>query len=178
MQGMNGSPMNGLMTGAFTGQELRINDIDYRTGKLDAFRQFHLFRKLMPLFSGMGETAATQIARAAAAAGAPDEVVQWSSLGPIAQAVSEMSQADSEFIIKTCLAVCTRKNPTGQWVRVTAPNGELMFEDIDLMGMLQLTFAVIQGNLGGFFPARLPNDSGQGEAQQSTPLTPPMVNTG
>jgi len=168
--GMNGnSVMSGLMTGAFTGQELRINDIDYRTGKLDAFKQFHLFRKLMPLFSGMGETAASQIARAAAAAGASDDVVQWTLLGPIAQAVSEMSQQDSEFIIKTCLAVCTRKNPGGQWVRVTAPNGELMFEDIELMGMLQLTFAVIQDNLGTFFPGRPQNDSDQGAVQPSTP---------
>jgi hypothetical protein len=149
-------------------EEVRINDIDYRTGKLDAFKQFHLFRKLMPLFSGMGTSAATQVTQAAAAAGASDEVIQWSSLGPIAQAVAEMSQGDSEFIIKTCLGVCQRKNPAGTWVRVTANNGELMFEDIDLMGMLQLTFAVIQDNLGGFFPGRLPN--GLDEAvQQSTP---------
>jgi len=169
MQGMNGNGFDafnagGLMNGAFTGQEIQINDISYRSGKLNAFQQFHLFRKLMPLFSGMGQTAAANIA-AAAAAGASEEVIRWSTLGPLSQAVSEMSQADSEFVLKMCLSVCTRRNPTGQWARVTAPNGELMFEDIDLMAMMQLTFAVIQDNLGAFFPGNPVNNSEAGVDQ-------------
>jgi len=167
MQGMNGT--NGLMSGAFTGQELQINDIWYRSGKLTAFQQFHLFRKLMPLFSGMGETAAANIVKQASQVGAPDDVVRWAALGPLAQAVSEMSQQDSEFIVRTCLSVCTRKNPAGQWSRVTAPSGDLMFEDIDLMAMMQLTFAVIQDNLGTFFPGRPLSDSEGESAQPSTP---------
>ena len=151
-------------------EELEINDVWYRTGKLDAFKQFHLFRKLMPLFSGMGETAASNVAHAAAAAGASEDLVRWSSLGPIAQAVAEMSQQDSEFIIKTCLAVCHRKNPVGQWVRVATPQGDLMFEDIDLQTMLQLSFAVIQDNLAPFFPGRSPNGSaGEPVVSPSTP---------
>lgn len=141
-------------------EEFEINDVWYRTGKLDAFKQFHLFRKLMPLFSGMGETAASQVAQAAQAAGASDDVIRWSSLGPIAQAVAEMTQQDSEYIIKTCLAVCQRKNPVGQWTRLTTPQGDLMFEDIDLQVMLQLAFAVIQDNLAPFFPGRSLNGSG------------------
>jgi hypothetical protein len=60
-----------------------------------------------------------------------------------------------------------RKNPTGQWVRIATPTGELMFEDIDLSIMLQLSFAVIQDNLQGFFPGRSLNGSGA-EAGQST----------
>jgi len=151
-------------------QEVEYNGIKYRTGKLDAFKQFHLFRKLMPLFSGMGETAAMQVM------GGETEVnenaVRWAALGPISQAVSEMSQSDSEFILRTCLSVCLRQNPTGQWVKFTAPNGELMFEDLDLMGMLQLTFAVIQDNLGNFFPAQNPNGSGGGTTVSVT--NPPI----
>jgi hypothetical protein len=147
-------------------EELELGGTWYRTGKLDAFKQFHLFRKLMPLFSGMGETAAVRIAREA---GANNEVLNWAGLGPIAQAVAEMSQADSEFIIKTCLTVCQRKNPTGQWVRVTTPQGDLMFEDIDLQVMLQLSFSVIQDNLAPFFPGRSLNGSGAEVAPASNP---------
>lgn len=150
-------------------EELELDGVWYRTGKLDAFKQFHLFRKLMPLFSGMGETAAAQVARAAQAAGASEELVRWSSLGPVAQAVAEMSQQDSEFIIKTCLAVCQRKNPVGQWVRLTTNSGELMFEDIDLQVMLSLSFTVIQDNLAPFFPGRPANGLDQEVAQPSTP---------
>jgi hypothetical protein len=169
MQGMDYNAASGLMNGAFTGQELQINDVWYRSGKLDAFKQFHLFRKLMPLFSGLGETAATNLVNNAVKAGASEETARWASLGPIAQAVSEMSQQDSEFIIKTCLGVCARKNPVGQWSRITAPNGELMFEDIDLMTMLQLAFAVIQDNLGTFFPGQPLSDSGGESVPTSNP---------
>jgi hypothetical protein len=150
-------------------EELELKDTWYRTGKLDAFKQFHLFRKLMPLFSGMGETAAVRVARAAGAVGASDGVVGWASFGPVAQAIADMTQTDSEFIIKTCLAVCQRKNPTGQWVRLTTPQGDLMFEDIDLEVMLSLSFAVIQENLAPFFPGRSLNGSGAEVAQPSNP---------
>jgi hypothetical protein len=69
--------------------------------------------------------------------------------------------------MKTCLAACHRKNPLGQWVRVTTPQGDLMFEDIDLEVMLQLAFAVIQDNLASFFPGRPLNGSGAEVAQPS-----------
>jgi hypothetical protein len=149
-------------------EELELEGTWYRTGKLDAFKQFHLFRKLMPLFSGMGETAATQVARAATTTG-DSNAVRWASFGPVAQAIADMSQQDSEFIIKTCLAVCLRKNPVGQWVRLATPQGDLMFEDIDLGVMLQLSFAVIQDNLAPFFPGRSLNGSGVEVGQTSNP---------
>lgn len=148
-------------------EELELAGTWYRTGKLDAFKQFHLFRKLMPLFSGMGETAATNLA--VAANGGDTSASRWSALGPIANAVADMSQQDSEFIIKTCLAVCQRKNPVGQWVRVTTQQGDLMFDDIDLQVMLQLSFAVIQDNLATFFPGRSLNGSGAEAVQPSSP---------
>jgi hypothetical protein len=150
-------------------EELELEGTWYRTGKLDAFKQFHLFRKLMPLFSGMGETAASQLAAAASNTNVPEGAVRWSSFGPVAQAIADMSQQDSEFIVKTCLAVCTRKNPVGQWVRLATPQGDLMFEDIDLGIMLQLSFAVIQDNLAPFFPGRPLNGSGAEVAQTSNP---------
>jgi len=139
-------------------QEIEYAGIKYRTGKLDAFKQFHLFRKLMPLFSGMGETAATQ-AMATDASNTNENAVRWAALGPVSQAIAEMSQTDSEFIIRTCLGACQRQNPAGQWVAVTTPQGAIMFEDIDLLGMLQLSFAVLQDNLSSFFPGLNPNGS-------------------
>jgi hypothetical protein len=147
-------------------QELELGTSRYRTGRLDAFKQFHLFRKLMPVFSGMGETFSdigptdgTNVAM---------DANFWSALGPVATAVAEMSQQDSEFILKTCLHVVSRWN--GQaWVRITMPSGELMFEDIDMMEMLQLTFAVLQDNLSGFFSAPLPNTS-EGAGDQVLPF--------
>ena len=130
-------------------QEVEVDGRQYRTGKLDAFKQFHLVRKLMPLFSGLGETFA----------GLPSSDQGssfWKSLAPIAQAVAEMSTEDSEWILKTCLTVVTVNNGR-TWVPVTTPQGALMFEDLEMPVMLQLAFTVIQDNLGGFFPGPQPN---------------------
>jgi Phage tail assembly chaperone protein, TAC len=146
-------------------QEVEIGGNRYRTGKLDAFKQFHLFRKLMPVLSGMGETFSDM----------PEGEVQvnekfWSAMGPVATAVAEMSQQDSEFILKTCLQTVSLWNGA-TWVRITAANGDLMFEDIDMMGMLQLTFEVIKDNLGSFFGAPLPNGSAAGESTFPSPTS-------
>jgi hypothetical protein len=135
-------------------QELEIGMRKYRTGKLDAFKQFHLVRKLLPLFSGLGETTATL--------SPSGDASFWNSLGPVAQAISDMSVEDSEWIIKTCLSMCSTFNGR-TWVPVMTPQGDFMFEDMDLQAMLQLAFAVIQDNLGAFFPAPQTNGLG-GEA--------------
>jgi hypothetical protein len=140
--------------------ELEVEGRQYRTGKLNAFKQFHLMRKLLPLFSGMGESLSQMPATVGSGEGQ-----FWHSLSPIAQAVADMSDDDSEWIIKTCLAAVTVFNGRN-WVPVATPTGELMFEDIDLSQMLQLAFGVIQENLGNFFPGALPNGS-DGEAQAS-----------
>jgi hypothetical protein len=145
-------------------QEVEIGGHRYRTGKLDAFKQFHLFRKLMPVLSGMGETFSDMQGEV--------ELNEkfWSAMGPVATAVAEMSQQDSEFILKTCLQTVSIWNGTN-WVRITAANGELMFDDIDMMGMLQLTFEVIRDNLGSFFGAPLPNGSAAGEQAFPSPMS-------
>jgi len=133
-------------------QEVDIGSRRYRTGKLDAFKQFHLFRKLMPILSGLGESFGAESGES--------EAAFWSSLGPVATAIAEMSQQDSEFILKTCLMACTTWNGNG-WVRVMGNNGEMMFEDISMMDMLQLSFEVVKDNLGLFFPGPNPQNSEQ-----------------
>ena len=138
--------------------EVELGGQRYRTGRLDAFKQFHLFRKLMPILSGLGETSAQQELLTAEAS----EASFWGSLGPVATSIAEMSQQDSEFILKTCLNVVQVWN--GQtWVRVTSSTGDLMFEDIGMMEMLRLSFEVIKDNLSGFFSGPRPNGSAAGD---------------
>jgi hypothetical protein len=144
--------------------EHEINGRQFRTGKLSAFRQFHLMRKLLPLFSGMGESFAEM----------PGNVITgegqfWHSLGPVAQAIADMSDQDSEWIIKTCLSVVSVFNGRS-WVALTTEQGDLMFNDIDMQVMLQLSFQVVQENLGSFFPAPQPNGL-DGEVQPSASVS-------
>lgn len=126
-------------------QDVEIDGRQYRTGKLDAFKQFHLVRKLMPLFSGLGETYAGMSPEAASEGGF------WKSLAPIAQAISEMSTEDSEWILKTCLSA-VRVHNGRDYIPITTAQGALMFDDMEMTTMVQLAFTVIQDNLGNFFP--------------------------
>jgi hypothetical protein len=130
-------------------QEVEVDGRQYRTGKLDAFKQFHLVRKLMPLFSGLGESFSHMPA-------STEQADFWKSLAPIAQAVSEMSTEDSEWILKTCLTAVTVNNGRA-YVPITTPQGQLMFDDMEMTTMIQLAFTVIQDNLGSFFPGPQPN---------------------
>jgi hypothetical protein len=74
---------------------------------------------------------------------------------PITTAISTMSDADSEYIIKKCLAVCRRK--TGNtWASVIDRNsGVMMYQDIDMRTMITLVAHVVKENLGDFFPTSL-----------------------
>ena len=72
-------------------------------------------------------------------------------LPKIAAALAGMSEEDTHAILFPCLAVVSRQHGKG-WTPVFS-QGELMFEDIDLMVMLQLVGNVVEDNLGNFLPA-------------------------
>lgn len=121
--------------------EFPVAGVQYRCGKLDARKQFHVARrlavildKLAPHFAngaGIGEGGADLI-------------------GPLAEAVAGMKDEDVDYILDACLAVVERKD--GQsWIHVfNASSKRLQYQDIDMVGMLTMAANVIQENLGGF----------------------------
>ena len=73
-----------------------------------------------------------------------------SAMGPAVEALSEMSDADSEYVVSLCLSVVKKRNDK---LMVPVWNDKLnapMFEDMGLQEMLQLTWEVIGANLGSF----------------------------
>lgn len=129
--------------------ETTIKGNTYRTGRLSAMQQFHVARRVAPAltglvsaFSGMGSSK-EDFAKA---------------LGPLADAVAQMPDADAEYVLGTCLSVVSRQTDSTTWAPVWR-EGRLAFDDIDLGTMIQLAAKVIQDNLGNIFgalPASLP----------------------
>lgn len=116
--------------------EFEIAGQNYRVGKLDPFKQLHITRRLVPVLSGLVEIQDKTFA----------DFIQ-----PIADSIAHMPDTDCDFILQTCLSVVQRQQGNA-WVGVYAPNTKaLMFDDIDLTGMIQITVKVIQENLGSFF---------------------------
>jgi hypothetical protein len=125
-------------------ETVEVGGFSYRIGRIDARKQFHVSRRLMPLLARLGGAAALK-----SQAGA-DGFTKF--LGPLSEVLSKMSDEDVDYVLDACLSVCQRIQPNGQGAPVMARGGGMMFNDIDMGQMVQLTVHVIRENLSGFFP--------------------------
>lgn len=122
-------------------KEVTIGTVPYRTQPLDVFVQFDLVRKLLPAlvpFAKLRDQSAREDMTAV--------------LGPIATALSTMSQEDSRFIIYACLGVVQKNIGNNQWAAVKATGANTLMEgDMSLATMMSLVKLVIEDNLANFF---------------------------
>jgi hypothetical protein len=149
--------------------EFQIGEVQYRSGKLDTFKQLHVSRKIAPLvpkilpaFVSIALAKKRLNAKDATIGDALEDVKQVSSddvdliakaIGPVMDLVAEMSEQDVEYVFSNCLAVVQRKQGR-DWVHVWR-NEALMFDDIDLPTMTQITMKVVWDNLGPFISGLL-----------------------
>lgn len=119
------------MTGA---EEIEVNGHSYRLAKLDAMSQFHVTRRLGGVL--------------AAIRGGSDG---GDILAILMQAIGELSDTDSEYIIAKCLTGCMRRQDGDAGWAPVFRHGQMMFADIAMPDMLRLTWATLQANLSDFF---------------------------
>jgi len=125
--------------------EFVVGGQQYRATKMDTFKQFHVARRLLKVISTLAPMMKD---------GRVDNVLD--ALPIMAAAIGEMRDEDADYILKVCLEHCQR-NSGGVWGKVRAGD-VLMFEDIGLPEMMQITWKVIEENLASFMPA-LPQSS-------------------
>lgn len=139
--------------------EVTIQGQVYRTGKLNAFQQFHVARRLAPILQSISNVATKLPEPSSAQLGENDTVALLDGLTNV---VSRMSDEDCNYVLNACLGACSRQQGAG-WARVQAANGGgLMFVDIDMNVMLQLAFATVRENITNFFPVAPAADSSSG----------------
>lgn len=68
--------------------------------------------------------------------------------------LGQLSDADSEYVVKKCLSVVSRVQETGT-AKVQSPTGQLMFDDMSMADILQLVSQVIEVNVGDFLRTAL-----------------------
>jgi hypothetical protein len=143
--------------------EFTVGGVEYVSGKLDAFQQLNIGRKLTPFIPAIG-MAALAFRGEVEGKSREDMISEVAGLEPVTKAMASMSNEDVDYICKTCLAVVQRKDPQHQRMWPVQRDGELMFNDIDALTMLQIVFEVVRENLGRFFPApRIPSPNGSAE---------------
>lgn len=140
--------------------EFEIKGVKYRAAKLSVFDQLKVTRKLLPVLVGMMSDFGS--IRSRLPADGKIDTVKLEQLKPvfetmlprIAEELSSLTEDDTDAIIHPCLAVVSRRHMDG-WVPVFT-RGELMFDDIDLLVMLQLVARVVADSLGNFCLHPLP----------------------
>lgn len=133
--------------------ELTLGSAEYSTRKLSAIQQFHVARRLAPLLWALGEGLVQALSSGKSEISVDGvDANGLFALKNVADMVAQMSDADSEYVLNTCLSVVRRKQ-SGGWANIQASGGGLMFDDIDLQTMMQLAVTVIKENLGNFFDA-------------------------
>ena len=127
---------------------MEINGGEYKIGKLSAFQQFHVSRKiapilptLIPIFLRMAKTPGGGLEKL------PDLA---DVLTPFAEGIAQMSNEDSEFVLSTCLGAVKRLHQK-DYTPVWSDRGNVcLFDDMDLSVMIRLTIEVIKDSLQPF----------------------------
>lgn len=137
--------------------EFELQGNTYSVGKMDAFKQFHVSRKIAPIVP----TLIPIFVKLAKDKKLTDDLEAFSLLlGPFAEGIAGMSDESSEYIIATCLAVVKRKQGD-TWATIWNNNGKVcMFDDMDLGVIMQLVLRVVQDSLGPFIQGLLMSQAG------------------
>lgn len=112
------------------------------TGKLDVRTQLNLARKLSP------------------AIGIVDGLLREENKEKdksilIILLLGQLNDSDNEFVIRTCLNCVSRKQENGSLSRVQTADGLLLFDDMTMLELTELTAMVIEDNLGNFLRTAL-----------------------
>lgn len=128
----------------------------FKIGKLDAFRQFHIVRRIGPLLAGMIPVFAE--IKSAKVDDLPEEE-KLAAFGKIAEPImgglSKLSDADADYVLFRLLSVVEVQQPEfNTWAKIANDSG-LMIQDLELPLLLQAAARAFMFNLSGFF-ASLP----------------------
>ncbi len=133
---------------------MNVGHYRYQIGKLNALDQLHVSRRIAPVIPTIAPLLVNIVE-----AGLTDiqdsesfdiDVLKTlaPSFQPFAEALSEMSDENTEYVIAKCMSVVRRKTDDGfaaVW-RNKAP----AFDDMEMSEILPLVIAVLRSSLGNF----------------------------
>lgn len=140
--------------------EFMIGDKNFVAGKLDAFKQLHVSRRIAPIIP----TLVPIFVKLAKDGSMKDLSGLAELLTPFAEGLAGMSDESSEYVISTCLSVVKRQAAGGNWSPVWSQSAKAcMFDDMDLGDLIQICVKVIQDSLGPFIRGLLTSQMGSPE---------------
>ena len=127
-----------------------IGGKNFQLSKIDAFKQFHIVRRVGPILAELVPSLSEFKGR-----DLKDEKQNLEVLAkiatPVMSGLSKLSDADSETVLFGLLSAVEVQQSVG-WAKVSQ-NGMLMMQDLELPVLLQLAAKSFMYNLQGFFSA-------------------------
>ena len=130
--------------------EIEIGGNAYQIGRIDAMRQLHVSRRVVPVLIAAGISIADVVK---SGAGTEGDAWLMRVADKALDVVAKMSNEDVEYVVQTSLSVAKRRPVGGDGPWALVMNGkQFQFQDMDMRTMVQVTLAVLRENMGGFFP--------------------------
>lgn len=120
-------------------KEVEIKGVKYKIGRLSAMKQMLILKRATAILGAFQSAFGNQGGEQ------PEKALE--SMG---QAISQLPDESLEYIVKTCLDACERKEAGGGWAQV-AVKGDIMFADLDLLTLLSLVSHALLENFRSFF---------------------------
>lgn len=109
--------------------DFQVNGVNYKAGKLPAMKQFHIVRRCAPLLAGITD--------------------KDKALESIFNGIGNLKDEDADYILFGLLACVQRDRSPHGWANICTGTS-LMFDDIDLVAMLQIAAKAFQENFSSF----------------------------
>lgn len=137
--------------------DFKVKDRNYRCTRMVAKTQFHVLRRILPLFAGMvneGESISTST----------EDMALSDMFLKVIDNLNKINTEDYDYILSQALHTVAREDAPGDYQNILAPNGVPMYEDInyDLSVMMEILMEVLKFNFKDFFkdlPSSIPERS-------------------
>lgn len=133
---------------------------DFQLGKIDAFKQFHIVRRIAPILAdlipAMHGSSKFRDLNSIDHLPEKDQLDMVAKVaGPVMNGLSKLSDADAELVLFGLLSSIEIKQSAGNWAKV-ASSQMLMIQDLELAALLQLAGRAFVFNLSSFFAVNQP----------------------
>lgn len=136
-------------------RDFEISGQKFKLNKINAFKQFHIVRRIAPILSELLPAMASISKFMGSETGLSEsekfeQIAAFAS--PILDGLAKLSDEDSNKVLLGLLEAVEMQQSTGNWARLS--NGtQLMFENLELPVMLQCAGRAFAYNMAGFFNA-------------------------
>ncbi len=133
-------------------REFSVGGRNFKLCKIDAFKQFHIVRRVGPLLSDllpvMKDTVKLQ--QMASESEKLDQVAKL--VAPVMTGLAKLSDKDADLVLFGLLSSVEVQQAAGNWAKVSTES-MLMIQDMELPVLIQLAGRAFMYNIAGFFSA-------------------------